>query len=238
MADDDTGMLSKVDAVAPEGWRKHVAAILFQLGLGTQKTAAVYAKGREAIDIADGRALVSKALAQAVANQAIADPDMMERAKARFLSEAFTKQDNLEAVLQIAEQRLLSDSSATNRDSGERVVDTDESSRPLDPDWAATFTREAENATSEELRTRLAKILAGEVSQPGSVSRSTVRMIAELDQEVLQNLEKVIPYIVNNGIMTDDSWRSGEYFSLGISLEDAGLVNGVVGSTQKYQRLE
>lgn len=39
------------------------AAILFQLGLGTQKTAAAYAKGREAIDTADGRALVSRALA-------------------------------------------------------------------------------------------------------------------------------------------------------------------------------
>jgi len=233
MADDDTGVLATIETVAPEGWRKHVAAIMFQLGLGTRRTADLYAKGRDAVDLADGRALVNKALAQAVASQAIADPELMERAKARFLGEAFAKQENLEAVLQGAEQQLLL---APPKGTGqpENAADDSPSDNPeIDKDWAAAFTREAELASSDELRSRLAKVLSGEVAQPGTFARSTIRLIAELDRKVLEDFQRVSPYIASNGIIFTEDWNSGEYFSAGMRLDDAGLINGVTGSTHK-----
>jgi hypothetical protein len=233
MADDDTGVLATIETVAPEGWRKHVAAVMFQLGLGTRRTADLYAKGRDAVDLADGRALVNKALAQAVASQAIADPELMERAKARFLGEAFAKQENLEAVLQGAEQQLLlappeGAGQSDNADSNSSSYDAG-----LDKDWAAAFTREAELASSDELRSRLAKVLSGEIAQPGTFARSTIRLIAELDRHVLEDFQKLSPYIASNGIITTEDWNSGEYFSAGMRLDDAGLINGVTGSTHK-----
>ncbi len=233
MADDDTGVLATIETVAPEGWRKHVAAVMFQLGLGTRRTADLYAKGRDAVDLADGRALVNKALAQAVATQAIADPELMERAKARFLGEAFAKQENLEAVLQGAEQQLL----LAPPQEAERSENTDGNSSSfkaeLDKDWAASFTREAELASSDELRSRLAKVLSGEITQPGTFARSTIRLIAELDRDVLEDFQNVSPYIASNGIITTGDWNSGDYFSAGMRLDDAGLINGVAGSTHK-----
>ena len=60
--------------------------------------------------------------------------------------------------------------------------DTD--STDLDADWLNYFDGYAEKASSENVRDLWARVLAGEIRRPGSFSRATLRLLAELDQRM------------------------------------------------------
>lgn len=223
---EENALISAVDEVAPEGWKKKVASLLFQLGLGTRKTAALYASGRETLDTVEGRSLVNRALAQAVAQQAIADPEMMERAKARFLDKMMTEQANLEGVIQQAGLLLTQQPDASREGDlmDEAENDSSDEVKALNEDWAAAFTKQAEQAGSSEMRERLARILAGEVLTPGKYPRSIFRTLIELEKEDIEAVQSVAAYKFDNVIICGlDPDGEGER-KLRI-LSDAGLID-------------
>jgi len=100
------GFLQKIEAVTPKSWRSRLAKAATQLIAGTRQGANAYGEIRERLDTIEGRSIVNKALAEAVAKQAANDPEMVERAKARFVSSALQKQENLEAVIAGASEHL------------------------------------------------------------------------------------------------------------------------------------
>ena len=57
-------------------------------------------------------------------------------------------------------------------------------SAEVDPDWLNYFGGYAEKASSEKVRDLWARVLAGEVRHPGSFSLMTLRLLAELDQQM------------------------------------------------------
>lgn len=159
-------------------------------------------------------------VAEEIGRQAIADPEFMERAKARLLGETLQKQENLESVL-----------IAANKKVEETVCDSSASLEDNEPneDWINSFTREAELASSEELRDRLAGILAGEIKRPGSFSRSTIRTIAEMDQDTLTKFNHILRFRYADIIVRGEDWDGGKMFALGAELEQASLITGVTG---------
>jgi len=173
---------------------------------------------RENLDEMDGRSKVNMMLAEEVGRQAITDPEMVERAKARFLGDVYRKQVNLEAVAVAASAQL-------GEDENQDEYDDPEPSN----DWMNAFTRVAEDASSEQLRDRLASLLAGEIRKPGTFRRSTVHAVAEMDEETVQNLNKLMPFRSRNYIARGDDWQSGEYFQVALHLGDAGLINATTG---------
>lgn len=195
MDEEQIGALEAIDKVAPDGWRKRVAAFFFQLGLGTQKGAELYQAGRDAQDVAEGRSIISRALAGKLAELAVNDPDQLERAKARFLGKIAAEQDNLESVL-VGAQKLLLASPPSLQDEAVDPEMTDETGKgaSVDSDWLASFTREAEAATSESLRDRLARVLAGEFRSPGSFPRSVFRVLVELEKADIEAIQRALSY--------------------------------------------
>ena len=175
---------------------------------------------REKLDDLDGRSRINMIVAEEIGRQAIADPEFMERAKARLLGETLQKQENLEAVL-----------IAANKKVEETVCEGNASLEDNEPndDWINSFTREAELASSQELRDRLAGILAGEINRPGSFSRSTIRTIAEMDQETLTKFNDILRFRYADIIVRGEDWDGGKMFALGVELEQASLITGVTG---------
>lgn len=185
---------------------------------------------RENLDTIQGRSRVNAILAEEVGRQAILDPELMERAKARFLGDIAQKQENVEAVARAAQAKV--------EEVGDADVEAAEQTPDPTGDWMNTFSREAENASSEELRERLAGVLAGEIRNPGSFSRSTIRLISELDQEILQSFQRVLDRRVGDAILRDEAWNKGDMFAVGVLLEDAGLISGSSGLTTRIMRIQ
>lgn len=184
-----------------------------------------FEKVRENVSTIEGRSRVDALVAEEVARQAIADPAYMERAKARFLGEIARKQENIEAVASKAQARADAAPDADSESANPHVEPTE--------DWMNAFIREAENASSDELRDRLAAVLAGEARKPGAYSRSTVRLIAELDREVLVAFQEVLENRVGNAIIREPSGHEGPHFVRAVMLEDAGLISGSSGFTHR-----
>lgn len=242
--DQDTGLnpVAIIEAVVPEGWKSKLRNVAVQLGIGTQKGARLYAAGRDQIDTSEGKSIVSKALAEAVAREAVNSPEMMGRARARFLSEFGAKQENLEAVVigaanhlhaDTAPEPLLLTSGVSSEGDQDAAPDPAENAAPLNGDWAAAFTREAEGATSDELRDRLARVLAGEIRNPGMYPRGVLRQIAELDRADIEAMTASMPFRVGSAIFNLSSEESGRIGRL-LNLADAGLV---VDATSGLTRL-
>jgi len=185
-----------------------------------------YKKARERLDEVEGRSRISNIVADELGRQALLDPEFMERAKARFLGDMAQKQENLEAVAAKAEAKV------------DQMPDAESEDRDPSDDWMNTFTREAELASSDELRERLANILAGEARKPGTFSRSTVRYIAEAEKQVLESFQSLLPHRVGDAILRDDDWNVGEQFTKTIDLEAEGLLTGSQGFTHRKIRLD
>ena len=213
-SDDERQMskaLSTIDVNAPSGWRLKLAKATAQLLVGTRAGAAVYADAREHLDEIEGRSAMNRQLYAIASQQILNDPEMIERAKARLIGGILQKQENLEAVVQQAEKRMQAlprpQSSSNigelpNIEEMQKIGSVDE---PLESDWAATFADLAENANSDALRERLAKVLSGEVASKGAFPRATIRAIAELEQADLETLVSVLSFTIGTGIAADPS---------------------------------
>jgi hypothetical protein len=221
-----------------------------QLLAGTERGSHVYGEIRDRLDTIEGRSTVSKAIAEAVAQQAIKDPEILERGKARFLGGLLQKQENMEAVVAVADEQILllpSAGTASKSASGAEAVcnpdqsqttdpDLDEnqaSTQPLNADWAATFSNLAENATSDDLRQRLGRVLAGELASPGTYSRATVRKIAELERDDLEAMKKILPFVFDEFVIRMNGDEQEPSLDLLLPLAEVGLITEASGTISR-----
>lgn len=241
-SDGGQGFLSEVVASVPDSWRAKIARGVLQLLLGTEHGVALYSEGRRRLDHIESRSAVDRRLAEVVAEQAAQDPAIVERYKARLLSDLFQGQQNLEAVISGAVQHLPalpppdssenSDETVSN-EPGQQGSSTQEPP-PLDKDWAAAFTAYAEKASSEDLRDRLSRILAGEITRPGSFPRSAVRALIELEQSDLQAMQRILPYILGDAVHPDPKPDQKPTIAELLPLVDAGLVMESSASKHRF----
>ena len=68
-----------------------------------------------------------------------------------------------------------------SHDEGTRVADQDEQEEEVDQDWLNHFGDYSERASSDNVRTLWASVLAGEIRKPGSFSLSTLRVGAKIN---------------------------------------------------------
>lgn len=192
------GAIAIIDQAAPENWRRKLGRIAFQLIAGSDGGVEMYAKARERVDEVEAKATVTKMIAEAVGRSALCDPAVMERAKARYLSDALRGQENVEAVFQAALPHIPMDDDSVQADSADG----------LEQDWADAFARQAELASSTELRARLGKVLAGEIKCKGTYPRSVVRIIAELEQSEIEAVIDVGNSILEGMLFIDPDSRN------------------------------
>lgn len=112
---------------------------------------------------------------------------------------------------------------------------TDSYPDQIDDDWLNQFTRFAEDASSDQLQQLWGRVLAGEVTKPGSFSRHTLRFIAELDKVTAENCQFALEREVNGFIPKTEAWNGSDYLSVGLDLQRLGILEGLsgIGGLQK-----
>src|SRR6185437_10933084 len=66
-------------------------------------------------------------------------------------------------------------------------------------DFMRVFEDICEKVSSDDLTDLMARILAGEIRKPGSVSRRTLQVVAVLDHEIVGALNELKPYLLDPG---------------------------------------
>jgi Protein of unknown function (DUF2806) len=172
-------------------------------------------------DKTEAKTVVSKAVADAAANLARNDPEIVQRAAHALLTKELRHQANRESIA---------------RKTIEHLEDTpQEQTTAPDEDWLNVFARYAEDASSERLQNLWARILSGQLKHPKIFSLSTLRFAAELDEDTAALFEKWSPQIVSADFIPFIP-NEGEGFTELIKLDDAGLVSGVIGQVSKMYR--
>jgi len=97
----------------------------------------------------------------------------------------------------------------------------------IDSDWLNHFGRHTEMASSEKVRDLWAKVLAGEVRQPGSFSLTTLRLLAELDQQMAFWFEEETKFRIRGEYILTPHDFIGERLERLVFLEQVGLVHHV-----------
>lgn len=110
-----------------------------------------------------------------------------------------------------------------------KVVPADKavSAEPVDQDWALHFFDYASYASDDEVRAIWARILAGEISKPGSCSIRTMTTLSQLSRDEARTFEKVSKSVVWSGDRYFVSYERENKmieFADAAVLQDAGLL--------------
>ncbi|MEH6384022.1 MAG: TIGR03899 family protein [Colwellia sp.] len=118
-----------------------------------------------------------------------------ERTQKRARVSALRKQENLEAII----KRSINYCSAT------------EFANKADADWFSTFTELAEDVSNTTMQNLWAKILAGEISQPGSFSTKTLKIFRAMSITEAKLLAKACSLAVTEPAKRNIRIISGAY---------------------------
>ena len=103
-----------------------------------------------------------------------------QRAVKKYGEKILREQSNLDKICAIAVNLLKKEKSASSID---QSADHSEE-RAIKDDWLNGFEEEARQKSTEDMQLLFARILAGEISQPGSYSIRAVKTLSQLDQNV------------------------------------------------------
>jgi hypothetical protein len=114
---------------------------------------------------------VKQATADAKSRVIIAKADVVvasieQRANSRLMYRESLRQENIEAITSISASELP-----------DKVSD-----KPVDVDWTIQYLDHAQDVFDKQLQTLWARILAGEVTSPGSYSKRTLAFLKSLDK--------------------------------------------------------
>jgi hypothetical protein len=127
--------------------------------------------------LTEGKQVVLRHSANAVAKRVANDDKLVERALDVFASELMIKQNNKEKVLKLAINEL-------------NVAETiDDSGKVIDDDWLGEFSTLASNKSNLDVQVLLAKILAGEIRKPGTFSPLTLHILSTLTPQIAKSFE-------------------------------------------------
>lgn len=163
----------------------------------------------------DGQALQFQATQDRIAQLAEKYPDLAARAKQRLLTREIEGQLNVE---QIAEHAALALPAAV-------------SNEPVSADWRRKFFQEAENVCEVDMQELWGKVLAGEVTQPGSFSLRTLETLKQLSKHEAELFRTVCRLAMDDGSValpsSDINTALKPYgitYDVILQLRDAGLV--------------
>lgn len=157
------------------------------------------------------------------ANAEIEVTDLHRRAMHRFVEEEASRQKNMEDITEQAISDLGDDSDPSE----------------VDDDWISNFFEKARIVSDKEMQELWSKVLSGEANRPGSYSRRTVNLIADLDKNDALLFSRLCSYgwMVGNIVPLVFDVQDEIYNSNGINfnslshLETLGLIrfNNIAG---------
>lgn len=99
-------------------------------------------------------------------------------------------------------------------------------SNDVDRDWGAFFFDNVQDISDDEVQKIWAKILAGEIEEPGSFSVRTLRILKDLSKEEAEYFGDLADFIIDKCFIYTyvDDYRRNYPDSKFIALQDAGLL--------------
>jgi len=167
------------------------------------------------IDLAKKRAELAEIESKLATTPKSLPSSAADRAFEMLVSETFRKQANREAVAD--ETRLALEHSPPREDTA----------KVIDDDWLTQFWNIAESVTHQEVRAFLAKLLAGEIAKPGTISPLTLRVLTTITPHVAKRFEHLcrlsirdddVVFIIHPNVFPFQNVGPLEMF--GISYED------------------
>lgn len=122
---------------------------------------------------------------------------LLERAKTRLAVESLKKQHHIDSVVSNAIDYI------------EKVDEVSESS--VDIDWLDDFFEKVSHISNEQMQKLWARILVGEVCEPGTYSKRTLDVLAKLTTEEAILYSKIVPYVLNC-TAPNNEFESRDYF--------------------------
>ncbi|BAY23146.1 hypothetical protein NIES2100_29100 [Calothrix sp. NIES-2100] len=107
-----------------------------------------------------------------------------ERVTSRSEYQELRKQQNIESICANAAEELANKSEIPEN-------------KP-EPEWINHFFDIAEKISTEDLQYWWGKILAGEITEPGSFSLRTLETVKNLSRQEAENFVKLVQYVLNN----------------------------------------
>ncbi|MEB0262095.1 MULTISPECIES: DUF2806 domain-containing protein [unclassified Mucilaginibacter] len=197
-----------------------------------QAAVGTWYKPRAMRNEADAKAyeLETMAYAQAKADiiKSNAEIEMADRARQRLYQQEMQRQRNIENILDETENQL-----------NETVSDT-----PVDEEWRTRFFNKAQDISSKDLQAVWAKILAGEITQPGGVSLRTLDVLNNLSKEEAQIFEKVSDLATFHGAVYKISEFRNDLTKFGVTFGDiqllrsAGLMEGSDNAAVRFDEVD
>lgn len=143
--------------------------------------------------------------------------ELLERANQRIYAKSINEERNIERIIEVAAEHLESSNNISDED--------------VEGDWVTRFFDIAKDISNEQMQYIWGKILAGEVSKPGSFSLRTLDTIRNLSKSEAQLFQKIMPCILRTGglafLPSNESLlrKYGvKYIDL-VLLDECGLLN-------------
>ncbi|MCS4493560.1 DUF2806 domain-containing protein [Pantoea sp. B623] len=165
-------------------------------------------------DTTIARSKAAKVISEASSKEALENSEVMKAAGNVFLPTNLRKEKNKLIVAQKAKRFLLEDP---------ELYTSEKTAEPED-DWMNYFSRFAEDASSEDLQNLFARILSGQILRPKSFSRSTLRTVSELDQDIANDFLSAWSLSVGGAVDYSPFWQIGDGYHLRQRLVEAGLM--------------
>jgi Protein of unknown function (DUF2806) len=124
-----------------------------------------------------GTEVVTLAAAAAAAQRFGSDPSLVDRATNHFGAKIVREQLNREAVARATVEAIALSPPAT------------EAEGEVDEDWLTEFTEIAAKKSNEEIRVILGRILAGEITKPGTFSPATLQFLTTLSKSTAHKFQ-------------------------------------------------
>ena len=112
--------------------------------------------------------------------------EFISRVVERITFQELYKQQNIEAVVKVAFNQMIEKETV--------------SVEPVEPDWILRFMNSVQDVSEEQMQELWGKILADEVSHPGSFSLRTLEKVRNISQREAQCLQRISKFIIEGSV--------------------------------------
>ena len=173
---------------------------------------------------AEATALEIIAVAQASACQQLLSENGLTH------GEAIIRKDGITQKIEFQERKRLSNVGSVVSQDADNLVDKDVDEHVPDPDWTARFFGYVQDVSSKDMQTLWARLLSGEVQQPGTTSLRTMDTLRNLTHEEAVLFNASCSYVLQTRLpfLFTENEHTTEFSELShvnlLKMFDCGLV--------------
>ena len=171
---------------------------------------------------ADADSLRLIADAQAEARRSLVAPDEAGRGVLDISPNGIAQR------IEFQEEKRQANIVSVVQDAAAEIGDKDVLDHEPDPDWTARFFDCVQDVTSEDMRKLWAKVLSGQVEEPGRTSLRTLDILKNMTKRDAQVFEDICDFVIDDFIYYPPEYQTNHQtlgFNNVIHLQNAGLVN-------------